>query len=141
MSKTKILFFLGIFSSIVYFNSIFNPFIFDDYGLIIENTFIKNFKYLKLLFTTNLYEGAGEKTLFYRPLQSLSYALIYKFFKLNPIPYHLLNIFLHIGCSILFFLLLKEIYGERIAFLSSLLWAIHPINTEAVTYIAGLADP
>jgi len=36
---------------------------------------------------------------------------------------------------------LKEIYGEKVSFLASLLWAIHPIHTEAITYISGTADP
>ncbi|MCM8807480.1 MAG: hypothetical protein NC926_05990, partial [Candidatus Omnitrophica bacterium] len=84
----------------VYLNAILNPFIWDDFSLIVENTNIKNFKLLFHTFKKDIYFGVST---FYRPLQSLSYALIYKFFKLNPIPYHLLNIFLHIGCSILFF--------------------------------------
>ncbi|MGC8977669.1 MAG: hypothetical protein ACP5OB_08660, partial [Candidatus Ratteibacteria bacterium] len=93
MKNRKIfLFFLTTF--LVYLNSIFNPFILDDYGLIVENSFVKSFKFLKLYFTKNLYEAVGEKTLFYRPLQTIFYSLIYKIFKLNPIPYHLLNIFL-----------------------------------------------
>jgi tetratricopeptide (TPR) repeat protein len=130
-----------IITFLVYLNSIFNPFIFDDYVLIVENSFIKNFKFLKLYFTKNLYEAIGEKTGFYRPLQTISYAIIYKIFKLNPVGYHLLNIFLHTGCAILFFILLKDIYGEKISFFVSLLWAIHPVNTEAITYISGTADP
>jgi tetratricopeptide (TPR) repeat protein len=140
MKEKKFLIIL-IITFLVYLNSIFNPFIFDDYGLIVENSFIKNFKFLKLYFTKNLYEAVGEKTSFYRPLQTLSYAIIYKIFKLNPVGYHLLNISLHTGCAILIFILLRDIYGEKISFFGSLLWAIHPVNTEAITYISGTADP
>jgi len=140
MKEKKFLIIL-IITFLVYLNSIFNPFIFDDYGLIVENSFIKNFKFLKLYFTKNLYEAVGEKTSFYRPLQAISYAIIYKIFKLNPVGYHLLNIFLHTGCAILIFILLRDIYGEKISFFVSLLWAIHPVNTEAITYISGTADP
>jgi len=137
--RIKITIFLTVF--FVYINSVLNPFIFDDLRLIVNNPFIKSFRFLKYYFTTNLLEGIGEKTLFYRPLQTLSYALIYKIFKLNPSGYHLLNIILHCACAILIFLLLKEIYGERISFLVSLLWGIHPVNSEAITYISGTADP
>jgi len=137
--RIKITIFLTVF--LVYINSVLNPFIFDDLRLIVNNPFIKRFRFLKYYFTTNLLEGSGEKTLFYRPLQTLSYALIYKIFKLNPSGYHLLNIILHCACAILIFLLLKEIYGERISFLVSLLWGIHPVNSEAITYISGTADP
>ncbi|MCM8772713.1 MAG: tetratricopeptide repeat protein [Candidatus Omnitrophica bacterium] len=137
--KDKRIYLLGFISFFVYLNSVFNPFIWDDFFLIVNNPYIKSFKNFRFYFTTDLFRGGSSN--FYRPFQTIIYALIYKIFGLNPVPYHLLNIFLHIGCSILFFLLLKEIYGERIAFLSSLLWAIHPINTEAVTYISGTADP
>jgi len=36
---------------------------------------------------------------------------------------------------------LRDIYGEKISFLVSILWAIHPVNSEAITYISGTADP
>ncbi|MCM8803134.1 MAG: hypothetical protein NC827_07495, partial [Candidatus Omnitrophica bacterium] len=93
-----ILFLIVLF---VYINSIFNPFIFDDYYLIINNSFIKNFKFFKKYFTTNLFAGGGEKGLFYRPLQTLIYAFIYKISGFIPVGYHLINIFFHSGCAIL----------------------------------------
>lgn len=138
--KRKIIFII-LSTFFVYLNSIKNPFIFDDYGLIVENSLIKSFKFFKEYFTKCLFEGAGKKTTFYRPLQTISYALIYKISKLSPVGYHILNISLHTFCAILIFILLKEIYSEKISFLVSLLWAIHPINTEGVTYISGTADP
>ncbi|MGC8976530.1 MAG: tetratricopeptide repeat protein [Candidatus Ratteibacteria bacterium] len=138
MSK-KYIIFLILITFLGYLNSIFNPFIWDDYQLIIENPYIRSFKNFRFYFTTDLFRGKTSN--FYRPLQTIFYSLIYKIFKLNPIPYHLLNIFLHIGCCLLFFILLKDIYGEKLSFLASILWAIHPINTEAITYISGTADP
>ncbi|MFN4227624.1 MAG: hypothetical protein ACK4F0_05740, partial [Candidatus Ratteibacteria bacterium] len=102
--KKKIIFFLCFF---VYFNTLLNPFIFDDIILIVQNPFIKSFRFIKFYFTKNLLEGVGEKTTFYRPIQTLLYSLIYKFSGLNPVGYHLLNIFFHSGCSILIYLLLK----------------------------------
>jgi tetratricopeptide (TPR) repeat protein len=132
---------IGVITIFVYLNSIFNPFIWDDLSLIKENYLIKNLKNFFIFFKTDLYKGVNSTSTFYRPLQALSYAIIYKIFKLNPVGYHLLNIFLHTGCAILIFILLRDIYGEKISFFVSLLWAIHPVNTEAITYISGTADP
>jgi tetratricopeptide (TPR) repeat protein len=132
---------IGIITIFVYLNSIFNPLIWDDLSLIKENYLIKNLKNFFIFFKTDLYKGVNSTSTFYRPLHTLSYALIYRFFKLSPIPYHFLNIFLHTGCAILIFILLRDIYGEKISFFVSLLWAIHPVNTEAITYISGTADP
>ncbi|MCM8817972.1 MAG: hypothetical protein NC915_00585, partial [Candidatus Omnitrophica bacterium] len=121
--------FLFVISFLVYFNSTFNPFIWDDFSLIVENPYVKNFKLSFSSFGKDIYLEVSN---FYRPLQIIIYSIVYKLFKLNPVGYHFLNIFLHTGCAILFFLLLKEVYGERISFLASLLWAIHPVNTEAI---------
>ncbi|MGC8977533.1 MAG: hypothetical protein ACP5OB_07955, partial [Candidatus Ratteibacteria bacterium] len=104
--RNKKLIVLFLVSFFVYINSILNPLIWDDLSLIKENYLIKSLKNFFVFFKTDLYKGANSLSTFYRPLQALSYSLIYKFFKLNPIPYHLLNIFLHIGCCLLFFILL-----------------------------------
>ncbi|HOM26064.1 MAG TPA: glycosyltransferase family 39 protein, partial [bacterium] len=137
--KEKIFLFLIIF--LVYLNSIVNPFIFDDIALVVNNGFIKNFKFLKYYFTSNLFKCAGEEDLFYRPFQTLFYAIVYKISKGNTFGYHLLNILLHSGCAVLIYLLLTKLYDKKTSFLVSLLWGIHPINTEAITYISGTADP
>ncbi|MCM8785472.1 MAG: hypothetical protein NC899_04415, partial [Candidatus Omnitrophica bacterium] len=73
--------------------------------LIVQNPFIKSFKFIKFYFTKNLLEGVGERTTFYRPLQTLIYAFIYKISGFIPVGYHLINIFFHSGCAILIYLL------------------------------------
>ena len=123
----------------VYVNSIFNPFIFDDTFLVTGNAYIKNFGNFPYYFTHSLFMG-GQLD-FYRPMQTILYAVIYHLFGLNVVPYHLLNIFLHAGNAILIYVLLKKIYSEKISLLVSVLWAIHPIQTEAITYISGTAEP
>jgi Gpi18-like mannosyltransferase len=138
MGKNKLFFLIAFYLSVVYLNSIFNPFIWDDISLIVENPYIKNLRFFPEYFKTDIYIKFSN---FYRPLQTISYAIVYKIFKLNPVGYHILNIFLHASCAILIFILLKDIYGEKISFLVSVLWAIHPVNTEAITYISGTADP
>ncbi len=123
----------------VYINSIFNPFIFDDAALIVGNPYIKNFANFPYYFTHDLFRNGTSD--FYRPMQTILYAVVYHLFGLNVIPYHLLNIFLHAGNAVLIYVLLKKIYQKRISFLVSALWAIHPINTEAITYMSGTAEP
>ncbi|MFN4227573.1 MAG: hypothetical protein ACK4F0_05485, partial [Candidatus Ratteibacteria bacterium] len=131
--------FVLFFSTIsVYFNSLFNPFVWDDLSLISENFLIRNFKFLLSFFKTDIFLSNSN---FYRPIQMFFYTLVYKLSGQNPVGYHLLNIFFHSGCSILIYLLLKKIYQDKISFLVSLLWAIHPINSESITYISGTADP
>jgi tetratricopeptide (TPR) repeat protein len=83
----------------------------------------------------------------YRPVASLSFALNWYFNQDTPFGYHLFNLFIHIFTTFILYkttLLLLNIpshkkYSEQdilfIALLSAVLWAINPIQTQAVTYI------
>ncbi|MCL5408797.1 MAG: tetratricopeptide repeat protein [Candidatus Omnitrophica bacterium] len=135
--RNIIIIFLAVMA--VYINAIFNPFIFDDFALVVNNPYIKNFLNFPYYWTHNLFINGTSG--FYRPLQTILYAVIYHLFGLNVVSYHLLNIFLHAGNAILIYILLKKLYSEKVSFLISLLWAIHPIQTQAVTYMSGTADP
>jgi protein O-mannosyl-transferase len=124
---------------LVYGNTFRNPFIWDDAQLIIYNPFIKNLMNFPHYFTNDLMRGGSSN--FYRPFQTIIYALVYHLYGLKTWPYHLVNILLHTGAAALFFILLRQLYAPGIALAASLLFAVHPLNTEAVTYIAGTADP
>ncbi len=124
-----------------YSNTYKNEFLWDDEFLIQKNQFVQKMDFLNLL-TTPSGAGAGRYDNFYRPTQLIVYSLIYRLFKLNELPYHLINILLHTSNSILILALIKKITGKQnIAFITALLWATHPVHTEAVTYISGTADP
>lgn len=146
MHKYKItylpIFILAVAILIVYYNSLLNPFIWDDLYLIEGNAFIKSWAHIKDIFATQLFQGSGAESNFYRPIQSITLALDHAIWHLNPIGYHITNILLHILTVVLiYFLLLKLTLDNTISLFTSLLFAIHPINTEAITYLSGRADP
>ena len=130
---------LGFIVFLVYFNSLFNPFIWDDIHLVVQNPYIKNFLNFPHYFTQDVFRGGSSN--FYRPMQTIFYAIVYHIAGVKPWAFHLLNIILHSINTILVFILVKKLYGEKIAFFSSLLFGVHPLNTEAITYISGTADP
>jgi len=137
-SMTLIIF-LGL---LVYINSLNNPFIWDDEALISDNYLIKDLKYVGKIFKTNLTFASGNPTLFYRPMQNLTYLLDYYIFGLRPWGFRVTNIILHILNAILvYFIIFEFTHKEKISFFVSTLFVVHPINTEAVTYISGRADP
>ena len=71
----------------------------------------------------------------------MSYAVDYHFFKLNPQGYHLSNILLHSITAWLVFLTLYSLANSyTIALAASLLFLVHPIQTDSVTYLAGRRD-
>jgi len=135
------LFLISVICSLAYFNSLHNPFIWDDDGLVVRNTLIHNWQNLPKAFTNDLYFGNASGSNFYRPLQSISFILDYHFWQLDPFGYHLTNIILQIGVSFLVFLLVFNLLGSlAIGVSTSALFAVTPLHTEAVTYISGRAE-
>ena len=83
----------------------------------------------------------------YRHINGLSFALSYQWGQENPFGYHLLNILIHICATFLVFIITRLTiakgtpWGEdaalKIALITTLLFGLHPIQTETVTYISG----
>jgi hypothetical protein len=78
----------------------------------------------------------------YIPLTFLTYQIEHALVVLHPALYHLTNVCLHIGNTLLvYWLLLLLSRGRRdIAFLTALLFALHPINAEAVSWVSARKD-
>jgi len=82
-----------------------------------------------------------------RHLSGLSFALSYQWGQENPFGYHLFNILIHISSTFLVFFIARLTiakgtpWGEdaalKIALITALLFGLHPIQTETVTYISG----
>lgn len=133
-----ILFVIGF---VVYGNTLHNPFLWDDYNLIVDNTFIKDWHFFPHYFTQNLFAGANQNDGYWRPLQLLSYAIDYHIVGLDPFLYHFENILWHIVAAFLVYLVfLKLFFNRTAAFISALLFLVHPLQIEAVTYVAGRSD-
>lgn len=118
-----------------------NPLFWDDDEWIKGNTFVHSFSYLKEIFTQNVEAGFGLNSNYYRPLLLLSFAFNYVIHGIQPFGYHLINNGFHIANGVLLFILLSKFLNSRTSFLTALLFLIHPVQTEAVTYISGRGDP
>ncbi|KAI7802132.1 putative transmembrane and TPR repeat-containing protein 2-like [Triplophysa rosa] len=77
----------------------------------------------------------------YRPICTLSFRLNYALGGLDPWGYHLINVVLHCATTALFSSLSKLLLGSGWwSLLAGLLFAAHPIHTEAVAGVVGRAD-
>ncbi|MBI3988527.1 MAG: tetratricopeptide repeat protein [candidate division NC10 bacterium] len=126
---------------IVYANALGNGFVFDDVGQIVENQNLRSFSQVKMAFLKALPFGGAfneEHAAFYRPLFWTSLFLDRMVWGLDPFGYHLTNIFLHLLVALLIFSLVRRLFKEEVvASLVSLLWALHPIQTEVAAYISS----
>ena len=136
---------LAIFS--IYSNSVDCSWHFDDKPNITDNPNL----HLSALNWDNikrtLFSDRKNPTTFYRPVACLSFAFNYYVGGLDVFGYHLVNILVHLLTTIFLFLFLyntlnlpslKGKYHSKafeIAMLATFLWALNPVQTQAVTYI------
>ncbi len=126
-----------------YANVYGNGFLLDDEFLLQKNRFITDWEYFGRIFTSSSTMGAGGQDSFYRPMQTLAYFIVHQIFGLRPWAFHALNVLLHVLNAFLIFKLGTERLKVSAPFIfaATLLWALHPVHTEAVTYLSATADP
>ncbi len=127
---------------LVYGNALKGQFVLDDDYLVRDNPMIRSWANIPASFRQDIGAGTEKRSDFYRPLQIVSYIADFSFFKLRPFGYHLTNILVHVAASALLGWIVFLLFGLfPLAFLTSLLFLVHPVHTEAVTYISGRSDP
>jgi tetratricopeptide (TPR) repeat protein len=118
-NKGKIYLALAGLCLLVYANSLFGAFVYDDVPVILKGTLISKPGHFLL-----------EPT-------DLSYTLNYLIAKDNPFSYHLTNLILHALNTILVFVFLEIFFNTESSFLGAILFAVHPIHVEAVAWITA----
>lgn len=137
-SKEYIVVALVIVASLaVYSNALWNGFVADDHDLIVKYPLVRDIRNIPAFFAAEDTLADGESTGYYRPFARMSYVFDYIFWGLNPFGYHLNNILLHASTGVSFFLVLRLLFSVRVSFVAALLFALHPIHVEAVTWITG----
>lgn len=126
---------------VIYLNGIPGEFVFDD-KLIVRDPRINGTESFWRIFVTDYwYKYFGTSADLYRPLTIASYALNHMVAGLNSPAFHIVNILLHAAVSVLVVMLIDVLLRDRaLAVVSGLLFATHPIHTEAVTGIVGRAE-
>ncbi len=135
---------LLVLTVIAYYNSLANNFVWDDHQQIVMNPTLRSTAPLTQIFSSDIrfaHQDSGVQNQTYRPLQMLTYRFISGTFGLTPTPFHLANLLLAITCVLaafsVFWLLTRSTFS---AFAAASLFAVYPIHTEAVDWIAASPD-
>ena len=121
---------------LIYANGLNTPFQSDDERHIQDSPTIKTPGYF-----------ANPSNIRNRHINGLSFALNYKWGQENPFGYHLFNVLIHICSTFQIFFITRltiengtswdKEAAQKIALITALLFGLHPIQTETVTYISG----
>ncbi|MDO8648731.1 MAG: tetratricopeptide repeat protein [Candidatus Peregrinibacteria bacterium] len=137
LSLRDIAILISVATFLVYAQHLGNAFVaLDDGILITQNLAVQRFSWwsIKTAFTT--YDPE-----LYVPLTIVSYMLEHALFGLKPIVFHTTNLLLHIGSTVLILLTIHRLSGNRLlATLTALLFALHPLQVEAVVWASARKD-
>ncbi len=130
-----------------YANTFSAPFVFDDKVNVLDNPSIRSLTPVSAALSAPPGKGTAG-----RPILNLSYAVNYAVSGLSPWSYHVVDLAIHLLAGLLLFGIVRLTletprlagrYGGRapfLAFSAALLWTVHPLATEAVTYVTQRAE-
>ena len=149
MKKFVPLLLLALLVCGVYAPAVRNGFVWDDTALILRDPLIRSWRLIPEGFQHFLFTDATASD-FYRPIQRLTYTAEYAAFGFNAAAYHLTSVLCHLGAAIALLLFARELLRacgadeaarKIVPTIAAMIWALHPIHSSAVVYIAGRADP
>ena len=136
-------FLLVIAALVAHAKSVNLPFVFDDYGSIIDNPNIR-----QLWPLTTALTGPWQSALAGRPVVSLTLAVNYALGDVSPWGYHALNLAVHVSAGLALFGCIRRTLAaspslrtrwggtvDWLAFVCALLWLAHPLQTEVIDYV------
>jgi hypothetical protein len=126
-----------ILTALTYAPSLRNDFVdFDDGSLIFSNEAVKEFSPRTLHYVFTSFDPE-----LYIPLTFVTYQIEYALFGMNPAVFHFTNVVLHV-CNVILVALLIFLLTRRgwVALVCAALFALHPINSEAVLWASARKD-
>ncbi len=128
---------------VAYVGTISYQFVYDDIGQIVDNPSIKSWECVPRYFTEHIWahlwpDSPGN---YYRPVFMLWMLVSYTLFGLNAAWWHLTTILVHMGATLMVYLLARRLIKDQwTALITALIFGLHPVHIETVAWIAGVTE-
>ncbi len=130
---------VALLAAASYANALDGELFLDDRPAIVENVYVRDRAWTEI-FTAPSWWGIQTKITTWRPLTTFSFWLNHAWHGLEPRGFHLVNVTLHAGVSVVLLAVLARLVPWAIAVVAALLFAVHPVHTEAVASVVGRAE-
>jgi protein O-mannosyl-transferase len=134
---------LLVITGITYLATLRFGFVYDDGPQIVSNPLIKAWGYLPQDFSSELWKQLipMKPSNYYRPLFVLLMRINYTIFHDRPLGWHLTALLLHLAATWLTYTLVRKVTGQfTVAWLSALIFGVHPIHHEVVAWVSGTTE-
>jgi protein O-mannosyl-transferase len=131
-------------TALVYVATLSFGFVYDDVPQILNNPAIHDWHFVPQYFTSHVWAAIYPNTSgnYYRPLFLLWLKLNYALFGTKAAGWHLTSVACHVLATWLVFRIALPLSGDRLtAFISALIFGVHPTHIENVAWISGVSDP
>ncbi|MGQ0560263.1 MAG: tetratricopeptide repeat protein [Gemmatimonadota bacterium] len=125
---------------LVYVNSLWNGFAYDDVWIVLRNDRVHQLRDVGRIWLTPYWPSFGSELGLYRPLTIFAFALEWAIGGGAAWVFHLANVLLHAFASVLVFVLIERLFSLRAAIAGGLVFALHPLHTEAVANVVGQGE-
>ena len=132
---------LAAVTVLMYGTTLFNGFVWDDFNLILEDPIIQKTD-ITQAFSLDHWKNipAAERARF-RPVRVVSFIVDHLIYGNAPFGYHLTNLLLHMGNVLLVYLVALVLFKDATAaFIAGLLFSIHPVHGESVSWVKNRSD-
>lgn len=132
LTNSKVVFILSLICTFVFFNMLFNNFVWDDNYYIILNPDFQSLNIFHLL-GNNIFNSSGQ----YRAIPAIYFGILFTLFHQTSFFYHVMQLAIHITNTVLVFMLLKHFFSKKRSLFLSIFFLVHPIQVESVSFIAS----
>ena len=143
LDTAQVVLVLGLLATaLIYLDTLSFQFVYDDVTLIVRNPQVQSWSNLPHFFTQHLWAAYAATGNYYRPVYQLWLLLNYTAFGLNPLGWHITTVAVHLGATLLVYVLLAKLGAERLtAAIAASLFGVHPVHIESVAWVSGVIDP
>ncbi len=129
----------------VFAPSLGGDFVYDDKRQVAENPLIQNPALYSQALLSDVWAFKGDGTIsasnYWRPTFTALSIINFRLFGLEPFGWHLINVLLHVGVCLLAYWFLRRLGMGKVPSLAvTILFAVHPVHTESVAWVAGSPD-
>jgi len=126
---------------LVFFSGLNSPFQNDDSYQIVNNIPVHSLSNLPSFFgSSTFYNGEKLTGVYYRPLMTTTFSIIYSIVGANPFLYHFVQLCLYIAGAFVLFLVLSKFFNRCVSMALSLIFLVHPLNSQIVFSIPTMQD-
>jgi tetratricopeptide (TPR) repeat protein len=132
---------VALLAGVVYLNSLPNQFAYDDLHIVQDNTEIHSLETLPGALLQPYWPGDyGVELGLWRPVTTTLFGLQHVVSGGAPLLFHVTNVLMHVAASILVLALLFELLSAPATLAGGLIFAVHPVHSEAVANIVGFSE-